>query len=520
MAKATTPKTATAPEQAIPDLAAGLAAGTVTIEAVDPQTAQLDPNIRTNPVVPEWFIDSIRAEGVREPVLARRGEDGIVYVYDGQRRLLAAREAGTKSMLAVFGIADTTGTESGRIMDQLRSFARTDLDLSDRLAAYEQLALDGISVEKIAKSAGAAKDEVAASLTIAKSDSARTAVSNGTESLDRLLLIAEFDGDEDAVDQVTWVEEDELQFVAQQIRNERAIAARKAEVVTALEKEGVTVATRWDHGTMTGLNMLTDVTDEDAELADRHPLDADTHKTCAGHVVVVRVYGLGEDDQELNAACTQPELHHPRYRSYGRNATPAQQAEPTPEEIEAEAEAKRAARRRVIANNKAWDAAEPVRIDFLTTFLTRKKLPTDAAPFVAVTLTRHSYEVTGDNSGQAWSLLGHTGYAGREALAKMVEATPTKAGHVNLAVALSARENTTGRDSWRNPDERTKAYLLQLEKWGHHLTDVERIAAGYPEAVEAPDEDEATDGAAADTADPAADTTNEESDPDAATVTK
>ncbi|RFA17846.1 ParB/Srx family N-terminal domain-containing protein [Subtercola boreus] len=89
------------------------AAGTVTIEAIDPQTVQLDPNIRTNPVLLPEFVDSIRVEGVREPVLARRGEDGITYVYDGQRRLLAAREAGLTSMLAVFGIADTTGTASG-----------------------------------------------------------------------------------------------------------------------------------------------------------------------------------------------------------------------------------------------------------------------------------------------------------------------------------------------------------------------------------------------------------------------
>ncbi|RFA06792.1 hypothetical protein B7R21_18245 [Subtercola boreus] len=150
------------------------------------------------------------------------------------------------------------------------------------------------------------------------------------------------------------------------------------------------------------------------------------------------------------------------------------------EEADAQAEAKRAERRTLIANNKAWDTAETVRKDWITALLTRKKLPTDAAAFVAVTLTRHSYDVAGDNSGSAAVFLGHEGYAAREALAAMVEATPTKAGYVSLAVAVSARENRTSRESWRNPNASDEAYLLQLEKWGHHLTNVGRIAAGHP----------------------------------------
>lgn len=69
-------------------------------------------------------------------------------------------------------------------------------------------------------------------------------------------------------------------------------------------------------------------------------------------------------------------------------------------------------------------------------------------------------------------------------MATLVEATPNKAGHVNLAVALAARENHTSRDSWRHPNTTDRDYLLQVEKWGHHLTAVERIAAGYPEPTD------------------------------------
>ncbi|CAD6016214.1 ParB/RepB/Spo0J family partition protein [Agreia sp. COWG] len=483
MAKATTPTTAAAENTAAPDLVAGLAAGTVTIEAVDPQKAQLDPNIRTNPDVPEWFVDSIRSEGVREPVLARRSEDGTVFVYDGQRRLLAAREAGTTQMLAVFGLADTAGTPAGRIMDQLRSFARTDLALSDRLAAYEQLTLDGFSVAKIAKSAGASKDDVAAAMKIAKSASARQAVTDGTESFDRLLLIAEFEGDENAIERVTWCDEDDLPFVAQRVRDDRAIVARRAEVVASYEEGDARVVTSW--ADVTRLHMLTDAA-PDAD--DRPELTVDTHMACPGRTLYVAVNGLAEDDVRVLEGCSQPELHYSRWGTANARATePAEELseEEAAARAAAEAEANRQERRRLIANNKAWDTATTVRVNWLITLMNRKKLPTDAAAFVAVTLTRHAYEVINNGAHGAEKLIGIEGsYGNRDAMATLVEATPNKAGHVNLAVALAARENHTSRDSWRHPNTTDRDYLLQVEKWGHHLTAVERIAAGYPEPTD------------------------------------
>jgi len=51
-----------------------------------------------------------------------------------------------------------------------------------------------------------------------------------------------------------------------------------------------------------------------------------------------------------------------------------------------------------------------------------------------------------------------------------------------LATALSARENHTGRKSWRTPNAADRDYLLQLQDWGYTLSAVERIAAGLPEA--------------------------------------
>lgn len=44
------------------------------------------------------FIDSIRENGVLTPILTWRGEDGGVHVRAGQRRTVAAREAGAATV--------------------------------------------------------------------------------------------------------------------------------------------------------------------------------------------------------------------------------------------------------------------------------------------------------------------------------------------------------------------------------------------------------------------------------------
>ncbi len=458
-----------------------VAAPVVSIEQIDPNQVELDPNIRTQVVLPPEFVDSIRAERVRGPVRARRTAEGTVYVYDGQRRLLAAREAGVTSMLAVFGLEDATGSESGRIQDQLRTFARADLALTDRIAAYEQLALDGISVEKIAKTAGQSTEHVTGALTVAKSKTATQYAGYGTYSLDRLMLIAEFEGDDDAISAVTDCDDDDLEFVAQEQRDEHVIRVRQAELVAQYEAKGLTVVTRYDWSTMTELGRLTDA-DDDAD--ERPTLDPEAHAACPGHVVRVEVYGLDESDVQVTAYCTRKELHRSIYRH--QNTTPrtaTDEPELTPEEAEAraeaEAEAKRQALRTLKANNKAWDTATTVRTDWLKTLLSRRKLPTGVGSFVAVTMTRHRWELSNDNDGIAGDLLGITGYNNREAMAGQVEKTPTRAAYVSLAVALSAREHATSRESWRHPRAEHAAYLRQLETWGYHLSPVERIAAGY-----------------------------------------
>ncbi|MFF2050322.1 ParB/RepB/Spo0J family partition protein [Leifsonia sp. NPDC058194] len=485
----TKPRTRKAPTSTDPgDLAALVSAGTVTIEAIDVATAQLDPNVRTDTTYTAEFAESIKTDGVREPVYARRDSDGTVYIWDGQRRTLAAQEAGIPTMLGIFGLTPATVKDSQRILDQLRTFNRADLTLTDRITAYEQLALDGISETAIVRAAGESRDLVKKSLTVARSDSAKQATQDhGQLSLDKLILIAEFDGDQDAIDQITLIEDDDdLPYVAQEIRDDHTIREITAKLVEQYAADGVQVFTEWSG--LRSLDRLTDAPDD----ADDHPaVTAETHSACEGRAIYLSVWGSGENDYRTEEVCTRPELHHDRFGSFGNTASAAIPANETDqqrqEREDAEAAARKAERARVLANNKAWRTATTVRRDWVTRLLTRKTLPKDAIVFVALTLTEHAHTITDYKGGDLVGtfLSQPDNYYPRSAAATLVESTPTKAGHVALAVTLSAREERAEDvEGWRHPSTVIGSYLLQLEAWGYKLSPVERIAGGYPETAD------------------------------------
>ena len=82
-----------------------IAAATGELLHIDPAELVLDDNVRTDPVLGKDFIASV-ATGVRLPLYAVRDADGTVKVRDGQRRMLAAREAGLTSVPVYVVAAD------------------------------------------------------------------------------------------------------------------------------------------------------------------------------------------------------------------------------------------------------------------------------------------------------------------------------------------------------------------------------------------------------------------------------
>ncbi|WP_392341613.1 ParB/RepB/Spo0J family partition protein (plasmid) [Leifsonia sp. P73] len=65
-----------------------------TVEHIDPNAIIIEANVRPSAPLTKEFVASIRENGVLTPVLARRDAQGNILVRAGQRRTVAAREAG------------------------------------------------------------------------------------------------------------------------------------------------------------------------------------------------------------------------------------------------------------------------------------------------------------------------------------------------------------------------------------------------------------------------------------------
>ena len=119
------------------------------------------------------------------------------------------------------------------------------------------------------------------------------------------------------------------------------------------------------------------------------------------------------------------------------------------EQIDAEAEKRE--RRKVLTLNKAAEAGQTVRREFVTTLLTRKTPPTGAAAFVARTLVTDSYLLSSFKANEVTIELlgaGPTVRAGAGALA--AKAKDTRAQVITLGLVLGALEGRTPKSAWRS----------------------------------------------------------------------
>ena len=139
-----------------------------TIEHIDPTVIEVEENVRLDVRLDKEFIASIKENGVLVPILARRDDTGRVHVRAGQRRTLAAREAGVATIPAyiVTGDDDT----ATRIIEQLvENDQRAGVKQSERVAAFKQLAFDGMSAAVIARRTGTKSSDVKKGLAVAES---------------------------------------------------------------------------------------------------------------------------------------------------------------------------------------------------------------------------------------------------------------------------------------------------------------------------------------------------------------
>jgi len=438
-----------------------------TIEHIDPTTIEVEENVRLDVTIDKDFVASIKANGVLVPILARRDDQGRVHVRAGQRRTLAAREAGVATIPAyiVTGDDDT----ATRIVEQLvENDQRQGVKQSERVAAFKQLSFDGMSAATIGRRTGTKAAEVKKGLAVADSAAVTESADLYELTLDQAAVLIEFEDDAEVLAELsTEARQRPAQFPhsVQRARDDRARAAAIAARTAELSEEGWTILDRqpgYYEAEYVRVSYLDD--------ADGNQVTVETLATVEGRAAFVGSnYGSTDAQAEFFVTKAQMKALGWRDRSSGAGA-----AGPMTDEQKAE-------RRTLIANNKAWASAEVVRREWLTEFLSRKTMPKDAQHWVAVALTRHRRPIghaLGESNTLAATLLGveaTPSYWKQTAIEDYATADPAKALHVAVAVTLGGIEASTSKETWRNPSERDGHYFEQLAAWGYGLSEVEQI---------------------------------------------
>jgi ParB family chromosome partitioning protein len=443
-----------------------------TIEYIDPASLIIGANVRLAPEFDKSdksFIDSIRENGVLEPVVARRDEHGNTLIRMGQRRTLAAREAGLSS-IPVYVVTGDENTATRIIEQMAENDHRRSLTDGERSAAFQQLAFEGLSVAAIAKRTATKPATVKTGLAVAENALASSAIATHDLTLEQAAALIDFAGDDKTVTALIKVatnDPEQFAHAAQRARDDAARAALLADATAPLIDTGFTILDRapqgWDSSETR--KSIDDYTDKDGNSI--------TEATIAGidsRAAYLSVTYTGQ--VRTSFYVTDPKAH-----GFKKTGPDGSSAGTMTDEQKAE-------RKTLIENNKAWASAQVVRREFLATLLNRKTQPKDAAQFVAHALTtrRQSVAAAATNGNKlANELLGleHGGYWGPDALAALVEANPTKAATVTLAVAIGALDSDTSKDTWRRPSSTQADYFNRLAAWGYTLSDVEQIVASY-----------------------------------------
>ena len=500
---------------------------------LDPATLVIDTNIRTIAALTKEFIASV-GDGIRLPVLAVDTADGVL-IRDGQRRTLAAREAGLAT-IPVYIVPAADGDEkaatAARIIDQMvANTHRTNLTRRDEVTAIEQLSLAGLSATKISKSVRASKKQVDHALATAASASALDAFeTHGDLTLEQAATLAQYDDDPDATARLLdGAARGRFEHVAKHLAETADERALVRTVVDGYLAQGIAATgNRPDYSSdVTELhrlvdedgNAVTDIEQVDAPYrlayvrADFHERWTDTHgnpvdeelidwsldgeedpdATVGEGMIDPRTLTRAEDvDSDTTWYVTDPEAAGLKIRTYGYRSAGSDPM-PTDAEIDAQKEADRQARRQTIALNKKSEAALQVRREKIAEYLARKTLPKGAvgvvAEFLAATMwNNHDLFGYSRQDGNAKALTRQF-LGGTEPVEAMAGASAERRHIVNLAIAIGAHEADMPKSAWRETDRGYTAhratYLQMLVMvFGYTLSDVEEVITGDTTADE------------------------------------
>lgn len=481
---------------------------------VDPRELIIGDNVRSDVRLERGFVADVKDRGVRQIIPVHRDEHGRLVLLTGQKRVLAAIEAGLDRVRVVVEPEppiDERDRQITRILEQLgENEHRAGISDADEARATQQLLDLGLSAGQIARRRHIAAKRVKTAAAVAGNPTAMDAVAEGRLDFAQAAVVAEFAADAAAVERLTTAvrqRPEQFDHVAQQLRDDREEARLRAELTAMLTEQGVRVIDRPD--TLFGgrVRRLAELrATPDAEPGSE--LTAEAHASCPGHAAFVDDRGswrpVGERVVAVWVCADFPAHGHAERYAAAGVATTGKVGGPMSEEQKAE-------RRTVIANNKAWDSATTVRRDWLRSFLARKTAPAEGARWIAQMLAQGSHDLRKAMQSDhqlAVDLLGlhqpDRGYA-RTAThviaAHATNASPARATTLTVAMLIGALEDGTDRHTWRSPTPDQIAYFRRLQAWNYPLSDVELlvITTDEPSHPDTPAVDSACDDAGAST---------------------
>ena len=163
-------------EEALEDLSTAAGGTTLRISDIEPNPDQ--PRRRFEPEALEALADSIRENGLLQPVVVRRGEEGIYRIIAGERRWRACRMAGLREIPAVILEADDLKAAQLALIENLQ---REDLNPIEEAGGYQALITTfGLTQEEAARRVGRSRPAVANALRLLSlSPELRTLVEQG-----------------------------------------------------------------------------------------------------------------------------------------------------------------------------------------------------------------------------------------------------------------------------------------------------------------------------------------------------
>lgn len=482
-----------------------------TLEIHDPHTLVVATNVRDEADVDAEFVANIKEHGVLIPIAAVRASDGQLVVRTGQRRTLAAREAGLTSV-PVYVRPLTEGDDTAHLVERVteqivENDQRRQITEAQRARGIQQLLDAGVSVTRVAKTLSVKKGTVKAAETVGKSDAAKAALDTGQLSLTEAAALTEFEDLPGALDRLTGAAATpRFDHVVAQLREEQASWQAQMNAEAHWREKGFTVMDErprpWDldcvdlrylrtaAGDSVDEDVVTDpaqwavlleeeegwVDAETGEVVDESTVDWNTEddpqatpeegmrhaNTVKDGIVYVPTYycldysaaGFSLDAWFLRQAGVpaNPSAGGDAVDLDGQGDGAADARAAALAKAQAEqAETQRRDRRKVIALNRLGDAAIQVRREFLTRLVARKTLPKGAAIFIADCLIREPALIN-DYHGAAISaeLLGVTEGEGlRKLVAELPPTGDGRAQVLTLAVVLGAAEARTPKDAWR-----------------------------------------------------------------------